>query len=341
MRRMRRLLAGGLVAAVALAPVAVPTRPARAGTGRTWTVIAGGAASGMAVVAQGFFPRTLEVAVGDSVSWRFEGWGFHTVTFLGGEQAPKTTVPEGEKVYLNPRVFFPAGEKTFDGTGYHNSGAPPEDPKAWPRFHYALTFTTPGTYDYVCLIHPGMSGRIVVKELVTESPAAALARGRQEQRAALQAGLAAWARFRPERKDGSVVLPLPGDTAGRWSIFRFSRQPVVIRRGTTVTWEMRDPFEIHAVTFMGRMRAMHKHEEFVLVQPQAQGAPRLQINPKIAVPTKVTAYDGEEYANSGILFPPGAPGPHSFALTFTKPGRYEYFCAVHDLYGMRGVIIVK
>jgi plastocyanin len=47
--------------------------------------------------------------------------------------------------------------------------------------------------------------------------------------------------------------------------------------------------------------------------------------------------------NSGLLFPPGNPGkfPASFSLTFTKPGRFEYWCLVHAEAGQRSIIVVQ
>ncbi len=72
---------------------------------RTWTVIAGGGTPDLAVVSNFFHPRTIEVAVGDTVRWRFQG--FHTVTFLSGQRTPEVEVREGDKTYINPRAIFP------------------------------------------------------------------------------------------------------------------------------------------------------------------------------------------------------------------------------------------
>jgi len=44
-----------------------------------------------------------------------------------------------------------------------------------------------------------------------------------------------------------------------------------------------------------------------------------------------------------MLFPPGNPGklPSSFSLTFTTPGRFEYWCLIHADVGQRGIIVVR
>lgn len=322
-----------LLLGLSLAVISPPPAEAH----RTWTVLGGPwGPKDFSVVSNAFHPRTIEVAVGDTVTWQVQG--FHTVSFLSGQQPPQLEVREGDKTYFNPQAFFPAGGKTYDGTGYRNSGAPPEFPKP---FAYSLTFTKAGAYEYLCLVHgPAMSGAVTVRERTAASPAAVSRRGRSELAATMKAGRAAWANFKTERKNGAVVVPLIGDPKAGFSILRFTPMPIVISAGTTVTWTMRDPFEIHTVTFTSGQ----KLPDFVIVEPQKQGPPKLLVNPKAAAPTQTKTYDGTGFVNSGILFPAGTPPdlPKSFSLTFTKPGRYEYFCIVHNpVERMNGTIIVK
>ena len=297
-----------------------------------WTVIVGGIPADTSVYANGFFPKAIEIGVGDTVTWTFEG--FHNVAFLSGGAPPPFAVPEGNKLYWNPQMLLPAGDKTYDGTGYHNSGTPGNGP-----FSYTLTFTKPGRYTYQCTIHSGMQGVVIVKDKATGTPAAALKQGRAEQAATLAAGAARLASLTPEHHGDTVVMPLVGNSAQRYSLLRFGRNTLVIRRGTTVTWAMRDTFEIHTVTFSSG----EKPPPFVIVEPQPGGPPKLLLNPKALTPTTVTSYDGTGYVNSGMLFPPGNPGhqPASFSLTFTTPGRFEYWCLVHAETGQRAAIIVQ
>jgi plastocyanin len=70
-----------------------------------------------------FKPKEITVAVGDTVTWRFEGGNAHNVTF-----------DEGESSELMKEGTF---ERTFD---------------------------EPGELDYVCTVHPGMEGTVVVEE---------------------------------------------------------------------------------------------------------------------------------------------------------------------------------
>jgi plastocyanin len=313
----------------ALLASTTPTHPASA---TNWTVIVGGETADRSITGNAFFPETIEVAVGDTVTWIFEG--FHNVAFESGGAVPPF-VQEAGSTYYNPQVAFPVGDHSYDGTGYHNSGFP----RPGARLSYTLTFTKAGRYVYVCTIHHGMRGMVIVADKATSTPAAVLERGRAEQAATLAAGRARLAELEAERHGTSFVVPLVGDSEQRYSVLRFTREPLVVPRGATVTWAMQDPFEVHTVTFTSG----EKPPPFVVPEPQASGPPKFLLNPRALTPTNTAQYDGTGYANSGLLLPPGSPGkfPSSFSLTFTKPGRFEYWCLVHAEAGHRGVVVVE
>src|SRR5579875_2080638 len=56
-------------------------------------------------------------------------------------------------------------------------------------------------------------------------------------------------------------------------------------------------------------------------------------------PGHATISSASQQVNSGFL---GAPFPQGvqFRMTFTAPGTYAYYCALHDDLGMRGTITV-
>jgi plastocyanin len=98
-------------------------------------------------------PQTITVKSGDTVTWKTTSpYEPHTVTF----QSPfKTPSDEG--------ATAPAGVKS-GGTytaGFTSSGlfGPPP---FFPSDTFSLTFTKAGTYNYVCTIHPGMTGAVTV-----------------------------------------------------------------------------------------------------------------------------------------------------------------------------------
>ncbi|HEY8285243.1 MAG TPA: plastocyanin/azurin family copper-binding protein [Chloroflexota bacterium] len=114
--------------------------------------------------ADAFFPEHLTVHVGDSVTWT---GNFHTVSFaspLEIAQLRKTFImPVPQKngppqLQLNPKVAFPAGGPTYDGSAYANSGLLLNVPKQ----SYTLQFTKAGTFTYACLVHIGMDGTVTV-----------------------------------------------------------------------------------------------------------------------------------------------------------------------------------
>lgn len=115
-----------------------------------------------------FFPRSLTIHVGDTVSWT---GGFHTITF-GPDVLrhdlerhlflPRMGAGGQPALYLNPQAALPTARTTYDGSGFANSGLLllRAGKNTAPEYH--LTFTKPGVYEYDCLIHPGMDGTITV-----------------------------------------------------------------------------------------------------------------------------------------------------------------------------------
>ena len=73
-----------------------------------------------------------------------------------------------------------------------------------------------------------------------------------------------------ERNGTSFVVPLVGNSQQRYSVLRFTRERLVLPRGSAVTWTVRDTFEIHTVTFTSG----EKPPEFAMPEPEASGAPR-------------------------------------------------------------------
>ena len=86
--------------------------------------MARGATHAVAIADFAFSPATLAIAAGDTVTWTNEDAVAHTATSTTG---------------------------AFD-SGLLDQGE-----------SFSLTFTTPGTYDYLCTPHPSMTGRIVVQ----------------------------------------------------------------------------------------------------------------------------------------------------------------------------------
>ncbi|MGH9274808.1 MAG: hypothetical protein ACRDZU_09190 [Acidimicrobiales bacterium] len=120
-----------------------------------------------------FAPENAEIAAGEAVTWNVAGP--HTISFNAPESARVVIIEDEEGFFhLNEESLSPAGFEpppppegepegplptldggTFDGTGFRNSGILFDQP-------FSLIFSTAGSYEYVCLIHPEMEGTVTV-----------------------------------------------------------------------------------------------------------------------------------------------------------------------------------
>jgi plastocyanin len=131
--------------------------------------IAGGVENGLADI-QRFLPQRVTIHQGEALTWVWKTTNTpHTVTFLGGQKAPDVVMPIPQpngppKLQLSPAMLAPAGDNArWDGASYLNSGfLQPMPGKPTPAF--TVRFDVPGTYDYLCLLHEGMVGTIVVTD---------------------------------------------------------------------------------------------------------------------------------------------------------------------------------
>ena len=129
----------------------------------------------------GFAPGSLSVAPGTTVTFSMSTAGYdeHTVTFGPGD-------PEQASTYLGKLAASFNGAPTFDPAAIYPSDPPSTTATLNPSLHgngfwnagvlfggghapagfqsfRRVTFDTPGTYTYYCLIHPFMKGTVTVK----------------------------------------------------------------------------------------------------------------------------------------------------------------------------------
>ncbi len=308
----------------------------------TWKVAIGGETPDHAIKAQDYFPRAITINAGDTITWTKATLLPHTVHFLSGTKPPEEVVPQKDgKLLFNPAIVNPQGGKTYDGKGMAASGFLPFE----KGLTYSLTFTKPGTYTYVCAIHHGMAGTVTVLASGAKVPTAQSeydAAGAKQLAQELEQGqrlLASQKLSATKTAKGTVYVSSLAGSAGAYvSSMRFAPEPITIKAGDTVRWDMKDPFEIHAVTFS----APNEPPAFIIPEQQPQGPPKVYFNPKVMAPAGGGVMKGLGYYNSGVLVPPPAPGgPHSYSVTFTKPGTYTYWCVVHVPVGMRGTVVVQ
>ena len=131
---MKRFLAVGVVALVAAGCGGggggnTSSAPTSAAPASTAPAAGGGATVKVSMKNIAFNPKTVTVSKGGTVEWTNDDSVNHDVTKKSGP-----------------------GPSFASGNGNLASGAT-----------YKQTFNTPGTIKYVCTIHPGMTGTIVVK----------------------------------------------------------------------------------------------------------------------------------------------------------------------------------
>ena len=272
-----------------------------------------------------FLPRAESIDVGDTVKWTVETAEFHTITFLSGGAEPKLILP-GPPPSINPAVAAPAGGSSYGGTGYFNSGLLVKGQT------YSLTFTTPGDFAFLCLVHANMAGTIHVAKAGTAYPHTQAFYDRQGSRAGRQLVEATRdlraAALDVADEDPNLVVAgtgslLPG--IGSLAVLRMLPERRVVKTGATVTWTNIDPETPHTVTFGKDPGAT---DPFGAFPPSG-----------IDRPGHATISSTNKDVNSGFIGA-GLPFGAEFSATFTQPGVYTYICSLHDTLGMTGVIQV-
>ncbi len=228
-----------------------------------------------------FFPRTLKVAQGSTISFAIEG--FHTATLLplGTSVAQDlaaygVAAPDKDDTGLNPNgttksIELPqnilgnvlpnatcgtaADPCPFDGSQVLSIGAPAGPPGPSPLVQVTAA---PGTYLFHCRVHPAMVGSLTVvatSAAATTTEDAAIAAATQisvdaAAGTAAEAAALAWTQ-RVNRADASVKHAWAGyETPNHYvAILEMIPAKLDVRPGDRIVWHVRGRNEPHTVTF--------------------------------------------------------------------------------------------
>src|SRR3954454_15603100 len=257
--RLSPILCGAVVVALLVAP-------ASAGA-KIWTAYAGSpvtkAPSGTPKQASLnlFFPSTLRIHQGDSV--RIRNNEFHTASFLAKGQkfpAPFGPDPAGgtydvpndaagnpfyfqgkPKLLYNPTVFAPVGSTTISDTKEHSSGV---YGNALGKAAVTYKFTRRGTYTLLCLIHPGMKGKITVASKKSRVPSAAAVTAQ----VAREAG-AAFTNVKRALQSKPATNVVYAGIGAKATNLSYLPAKLTVKAGTAVDFVNRSASEPHNVTF--------------------------------------------------------------------------------------------
>lgn len=317
---LKRLILGGLLAVAVLVPLgALGTRDALA-VPATVVVRAGDGEPGYSV--NEFLSETVVVAVGDTVTWEVPWFEPHTVTF--GTPTGDPTAPTHPGTNPVP----------YTGAQFVSSGLVFGDPVTPPTF--SMRFDAVGTYPYFCVIHPFMTGTVVVTatefdrdtqaEIDAEGDAVYLpALAELKALAAAQNAKGATVSTKPNgtKQYGLVTGPatLNGD------VMQFFPANASIKTGDTIVWTNDTPVP-HSVTFN-----IQSAPAEVVANPDIFTVPPYK-------PAAGAGFDGSTFAHSGIVGD-GYPDGKTFELTFSKAGTFSYICVLHANQSMVGTVTVS
>jgi plastocyanin len=320
---------------------------------QTFTVLVGAEQVSRQIDVEAYFPATLYVHVGDTVRWVQNAHEIHTVTFLAGADIPELLIAAptndlGSTLMANPEVAFPAAPSNgqYDGSSFANSGIMGLDPGQSREF--SLTFTKPGTYEYVCIVHGAdMSGKIVVVDSsqAVPSPArvAAQAKADMGKMIASAAPVIRSADGQVQKvehnSDGtSTYYVTVGYHQGQIDLMSFFPGKLVVHPGDTVVWTLsKQNVAPHTITFLNGAT----EPDLLVPQPQPNGPPLLLLNPALLLPQNADQpLTRQGIFNSGLI-DPSVPGPHSYSLKIGDiTGTISYECLLHDASGMKGSLTV-
>jgi plastocyanin len=305
----------GLAYAAGAFATAQPTSPTN------YTVYAGGGHNGDDFTNISFTPDTLNIYVGDTVTFKnADSVEPHTVTFgdynmLNNLSSRLTSVQPNKNgpptIALLPKAVEPTTGTTYDGTGFANSGILSSAYGGVTHNSWTIKFTKAGTYFYYCLVHfPFMIGTIIVNSRPgTSSPYT------------VQMGYTG---------NGNYDFTTEAAT--------FFPEDLTVHVGDVVEWQGSG----HTVTFGTPAQIASLRTKFVLRSGKA-GSYTYAVNPAIAFPSNSCGtsspckYSGG-FLSSGLVGGLGGGGGGSYAVKFTKAGTYYYGCLVHK--GMDGQITV-
>lgn len=212
---------------------------------------------------------------------------------------------------------------------------------------YTVKFGTAGNYKLVCLVHTNMNGSVHVLGAGAALPfsqAQYNKQGREQAEDILSDAFNAidWIKdfFHSsfDRVAMTGVLTATGGGRHYLAVVRFFPGTLYIDAGDTVEFTNADPEEPHTVSFGDELCGGGCPMVPLNVTTDADGA----LDGTIKTKTDSLNTGFLQAAPEDAVGRAQAPvGTTRVRITFPNPGTYDYFCALHDVDGMKGKVVVS
>ena len=267
-------------------PVPVPEKPVMAMPVAPQTVTVsipqGVSSPGCETTSTCYSPDSIEIQVDDTVMWSNDDTAAHTVT------SGKDVTPDGvfdSSLFMSGNTF----EYTFDKTG---------------------------TYPYFCMVHPWMTGQVIVHEKFNEMISNEIAVGEPNPSAPVEPA--------PTNEPAPEPIPAPEPTPEPAPV----PEPTEKRTG---------PLEVTIATGSSTPGCDSTNECYLPYQAEINsGESIIWTNTDSAAHTVTSGKDATSDGNfdSGMMIP-----KNTWEHMFDKPGEYDYFCMLHPW--MTGKVVVN
>jgi plastocyanin len=320
--------------------IAGATKPISA---ETWTATVGAQASDLTHTALAFLPNEFWIHAGDTIRFHFAAAELHTVSFLKPGQ---TRPPAFSNFGINGGVFIGCPGTTPDGSSVTGAACVTSDIGVAGK-SYSVSFPNTGNFKLVCLVHVRMTGAIHVLPLSETLPhdqtfydreAAAERTGLLSEANALNGDGNAKTLETSANAVTAGLAAIHSNGGGSQSVavMRFFGERIFVRVGDTVEWTNRATPAAHTVTFgIEPFNDVPPSPGITLDEDGARHA--VLSSPNQSVNSGLIGVLGQE-----TIGDPETPLDITrFRVTFTAPGVFNYFCALHDDLGMKGTVVVR
>ncbi len=288
----------------------------------TITVKAGTGATGYTVNL--FGPEVVYVQPGDTVNFSFTWAEPHSVTF-GQPKGDPSVLVGGDNPSYKAGDFISSGLLAGDQSGPGS---------------YSVTFPDKGSYQYFCILHPLMTGTVVVQtsdlgtpdnQLSVDGRAKALFDSSLAQLKSVAAGMAAKPVAVGANANGGRKYTLAVSSATDLPVGDVQQFfPATVNIGVNDSIEWVSGVQTPHTISIGNPGAI------AALIPPGGGEAILDIAASVPAGGK---FDGTGIVNSGVIGV-GYPKGTKFELTFTKGGSYDYYCILHLDQGMAAKVVV-